>query len=261
MNHEHELDLLKNALLKIRNMGWIKNRRPNNCGGVGNTLEDLLGVPENNLQLPDYGNWELKTQRNSSSALVTLFHQEPEPRRMRIIPKILLPIYGWPHQDAGITYPSTERSFRQTINASIFSDRGFKVFVNRNEHIVYVDFDPSMVAHRHLAWKEEVMTKTIDGLLIHKPYWTFSSLEIKLRAKLHNLVFVHVDSRNENGIEYFKYKQFNVYIKPTLEAFLSFLENGNVYIDFDARTGHNHGTKFRVQGGVIHHLYEHFIKV
>lgn len=38
-----------------KNDDWIKNRRPGNVGGVGNTLEDLLDVDENNMQLPDFG--------------------------------------------------------------------------------------------------------------------------------------------------------------------------------------------------------------
>ncbi|HAE41689.1 MAG TPA: nciI, partial [Clostridiales bacterium] len=50
-----DLDLLRGKLQEIKGMGWIRNRRPGNAGGVGNTLEDLLDVAENNLQLPDFG--------------------------------------------------------------------------------------------------------------------------------------------------------------------------------------------------------------
>ena len=38
-------------LCEIRQMGWIRNARPGNVGGIGNTLEDLLGIKENNLPL------------------------------------------------------------------------------------------------------------------------------------------------------------------------------------------------------------------
>ena len=34
---------------KIKELGWIENKRHGNKGGVGNTLEDLLGIDENNL--------------------------------------------------------------------------------------------------------------------------------------------------------------------------------------------------------------------
>ena len=33
------------------------------------------------------------------------------------------------------------------------------------------------------------------------------------------------------------------------------MKNGNLYIDFDARTGHNHGTKFRLRSKVLINLY------
>ena len=40
-------------LKNIRNKGWIENLRNNNNGAVGNTLEDLLGIEENNLPIPN----------------------------------------------------------------------------------------------------------------------------------------------------------------------------------------------------------------
>ncbi len=40
------------------------------------------------------------------------------------------------------------------------------------------------------------------------------------------------------------------------EKFIIAIKKGNVYIDFDARTGHNHGTKFRIRARQIHELYE-----
>mgnify|MGYP003729580161 CR=1 FL=1 len=60
-------DLIK-ALKEIRNKGWIPNARPGNAGGVGNTLEDLLGIEENNLPIPNAAEWELKCQRSDTSS-------------------------------------------------------------------------------------------------------------------------------------------------------------------------------------------------
>lgn len=53
-------DLLIQKLKKIAAMGWVKNRRKGNAGGIGNTLEDLLGIRENNLPIPNAVEWELK---------------------------------------------------------------------------------------------------------------------------------------------------------------------------------------------------------
>ncbi|CEM62485.1 hypothetical protein DWQ65_08430 [Treponema phagedenis] len=144
-----DFELLKMRLEQIKALGWVKNQRHGNAGGVGNTLEDLLDIAENNLQLPDFGDWELKTQRANTVSLLTLFHCEPEPRNVRIVPKILLQKFGWKHQEAGITYPITERSFRQTINAKKYSDRGFKVTVDYAEKRIYVSFNYYEIDERH----------------------------------------------------------------------------------------------------------------
>src|SRR3989338_7854536 len=115
-------------LKEISALGWIKNARPGNAGGVGNTLEDLLGIEENNLPIPNAAEWELKCQRTDTSSLTTLFHMEPSPRAIGFVPKLFLPLYGWKHQTI-----SKEISFRQTINGLSCSDRGFKVVVNKSE--------------------------------------------------------------------------------------------------------------------------------
>jgi hypothetical protein len=46
-------DQLIEELEKIKEMGWIKNTRLGNVGGIGNTLDDLLGIKENNLPIPN----------------------------------------------------------------------------------------------------------------------------------------------------------------------------------------------------------------
>jgi hypothetical protein len=123
------------ALQAIKHRGWIPNARPGNVGGIGNTLEDLLGIEENNLPIPNAAEWELKSQRADTSALTTLFHMEPSPRALKFVPNIFLPKYGWKHKLAGIQYPNSEMSFRQTIHGMERSDRGFMVRVLKKEEI------------------------------------------------------------------------------------------------------------------------------
>ena len=92
------------SLREIRDMGWIKNRRQGNSGGIGNTIEDLLGIEENNLPIPNAAEWELKAQRIDTTSLLTLFHMEPSPTACKFIPQVLLPRFGWPHKEAGLKY-------------------------------------------------------------------------------------------------------------------------------------------------------------
>ena len=88
-------------LKEIAAMGFIPNARRGNAGGIGNTLEDLLDIKENNLPMPNAAEWELKAQRLNSSSLTTLFHTEPSPRAIRFVPQVLLQKYGWAHQEDG----------------------------------------------------------------------------------------------------------------------------------------------------------------
>jgi hypothetical protein len=44
--------------------------------------------------------------------------------------------------------------------------------------------------------------------------------------------------------------------KFNFEGFLQALETADVLVDFDARTGHNHGTKFRMKQNALPMLYE-----
>lgn len=258
---EHDLDLLKNRLEEIKEMGWVKNQRPGNAGGVGNTLEDLLDVAENNLQLPDFGAWELKSQRAETGSLLTLFHSEPKPRNARVVPAILLPKYGWPHQEAGITYPASERSFRQTINATAYSDRGFTVNIDMRNRCIYISFDYSMIDDRHSEWRRFVSSGVGTADISPNPYWTFDDIELKLRTKLNNLMYVKAETKRVNGEEYFLYREIEAYIDPTLENFLRLVDEGAIYVDFDARTGHNHGTKFRIRPSAKTRLYQGHIMV
>lgn len=143
---------LTKKLREIARKGWIPNARHGNHGGVGNTLEDLLGIKENNLPIPNAAEWELKTQRVNekgvSGSLCTLFHMEPSPRALGFVPKILLKKYGWEHQEAGRKYGKDEMSFRQTIHGQSRSDRGFKVIVDRKAKKVLISFD-ARTGHNH----------------------------------------------------------------------------------------------------------------
>lgn len=92
---EFTKDSLKAELMAICKQGWVPScRRPGNDGAVGNTLEGLLDITENNLPLPNAAEWELKGQRRQTASLVTLFHMDPSPRAMGLITNLLLPKYG-----------------------------------------------------------------------------------------------------------------------------------------------------------------------
>ena len=66
-------------LKEIKKLGFVKTVRAHD-GGVGNTLEFLLGIKENNIQLPDMGEIEIKAKRIESNSMLTLASKSPLPR-------------------------------------------------------------------------------------------------------------------------------------------------------------------------------------
>lgn len=247
-------------LIEIRNRGWIENRRHGNAGAVGNTLEDLLGIEENNLPIPNAAEWELKTQRETTSSLITLFHFEPSPRSMKLVPSLLLPKYGWEHQEAGGKYPNDEMSFRQTIGAHKRSDRGFGISVDRNNDKICVSFDCNFVDPRHSAWLEDVKKNAGLGELSPQPYWGFNDFLHKLGTKLHNCFFVAAQEKKEGNKRYIRYTKIYMLKDIDLDGIIEAIEDGNILVDFDARTRHNHGTKFRLREKNLPTLYREVIE-
>jgi len=235
-------------LKEIKNLGWIHTNRAPNDGAVGNTLEDLLKIPENNLAIANTVDWELKTQRKNTTSLITLFHLDPEPRKPEsVVANLLLPRYGWPHKEAGKKYPLSEKSFRATLKGDIYSDRGFKVGVNSLTRKIEIIFDPKKVnKEKHNDWFTSVMEHYENGEKV-LAYWNFDDVHKKCVGKIKNTIYVIADSRIVNKQEEFKYERIQLLEDFTFNNILKGILNGIVFLDFDARTGHNHGTKFRIK--------------
>jgi hypothetical protein len=248
-------------LKEIRDMGWILNARSGNSGGVGNTLEDLLGIEENNLPIPNAAEWEMKCQRANTTSLVTLFHMEPSPRALRFVPRVFLPLYGWQHQEASGQYGTEELSFRQTISGNQRSDRGFMVVVDHSQSKVLISFDASAVEPRHKEWLDSVAERAGLDELNPQPYWGVEDLRNKAGTKLLNCFYVQAETKREGGKEFFHYSNILILQGFSINGFLSGIEQGFIYVDFDARTGHNHGTKFRLRQNKFSLLYSKITKV
>ena len=119
-----------------------------------------------------------------------------------------------------------------------------------------ISFDSSQADQDHQQWLNAVEEKVGLGELNPQPYWGFDDLFHKAGNKLHNCFFVEAEVKKEKGREFFKYTRMSTLEQFSLEKLLVALEKGNAYVDFDARTGHNHGTKFRLHRNAVSELYE-----
>lgn len=254
---------LKEKLREICASGWHKSvketRDTRNDGAVGNTLECLLGIEENNLPIPNAQEWELKGQRSQSNSLVTLKHLEPSPRGAKIVTALLLPKYGWKHAEAGKKYGLEEMSFRSTTSAVNYTNRGFRLILDRKQCKLRFVFDASKVDTKNpeiAEWLEDVKKRVGLGALDPEPYWGLEDLKYEIGAKIKNCFYVIAETRIESGHEFFRYSKLLVLSGFSFDGFLRCIENGAVLVDFDARTGHNHGTKFRIRQDQWKELYQ-----
>ena len=81
MAHDYDLKEFKEQFAIIRDRGFIRTHR-NGPTGVGHTLEQELGMTENNIAVPDLGEVELKARRIASGSMVTLFTFNPNMAKM-----------------------------------------------------------------------------------------------------------------------------------------------------------------------------------
>lgn len=242
-------DLLT-RLQEILQGGWFDTRDQDADGKVGNTLEDLIGVKENNFSLPDVGEYELKTKRRKTGSLTSLIHYDPFPRknypgcsrRCSPVQGFLVPEFGWPHEGY-----ENENSFRVTLSGQDWQPRGFRINVGHEDKRIYIEFKKDKVRPSDLRtgnpeeWKSGLPSKLPQTI-----YWEFGDLEQKLRDKLPNMIFVYADARGQGEDEEFNYTEAEIWEGFNFDKFVEEIESGGVKIDFDARTGHNHGVKFRI---------------
>src|SRR5205085_7989657 len=153
------------------------------------------------------------------------------PQALQLVPRMLLPMYGWPHQEAGKKYPVTEMSFRQTIHGAAPSDRGFLVKIDRSEGKILISFDAAKVAVKHVAWLQSVADRVGLGELNPQPYWGFDDLEHKAGTKLLNSFYVQAEVKTNDEHEYYKFVKIMMLERFSFEGFLKALESAVILVD------------------------------
>ena len=114
---------------------------------------------------------------------------------------------------------------------------------------------------RHRSWLQLVKKRVGLAELNPQPYWGFDDLEHKAGTKLLNTFYVQAEVEIRRKKEFYHYTKVMMLQKFSFEGFLKALEEGKILVDFDARTGHNHGTKFRMRQDCLPMLYEKAAKI
>lgn len=249
-------------ILKSKKDQWIVGTHQGNHGNQGNTAEFLLGIKENNLKVPDLGTIELKTQKNETGSYITLFHKEPKPRAS--VGRLLKSL-GWAHEFAGKRYKANEMSFRSTTPANRWTDRGFKISLSEDK--ISFEFDPKQVNttakdqtgvyNTYKEWLNDLKARSLYYEQIFPIYWDRKTFDDYCTTKLDNTLMCYFDTRKISNKEQFMLTDAFIYKNFKHSNLETLFKSGDLVIDFDARTGHNHGTKLRVKKDKLGSLFQY----
>ena len=240
----NSLDDFVSEFKKIQSMGWIKTHRNGNTG-IGKTLEDLLGIPENNIDGPDFGEYELKSKRLNANSMLTLFTKSPQPRGANAV---LLKKYGYP-SDA---YDNNDLVLHSTLCADRFvriGATGKSLIIKHNTDKIWL---ASETGDENIFWDKEYLRK---------------AFEQKYRGKF---VYVYADSRGTGADEEFLFRDAYEVSGFSYDDFIALLTQGKIFIDLrigqyhhGARKGklHDHGTAFRIKDSDEKDLFKNKKKI
>ena len=142
-------------LRELKTKGYIRTHRIGTTG-IGKTLEDLLGITENNIPGPNAAMIELKSARKNVSSMLTLFTKSPLPKKAN---SVLLQKFGYESARG-----NGRKELHTTVNAIEYNQLkgkpGFKIDIKgdrinlitaQNEIVGYWDQES---AHQDYRGKE-----------------------------------------------------------------------------------------------------------
>lgn len=217
------------------NKVWYKSHRKGPTG-IGKTFEDLLGKTEDNLQLPDFHDIELKAHDQVSNNFITLFTKSPSAPRG--VNTLLRENYGY----------AEEGSNQKILHTSVSSNLQFNQKSNRYFQIIN---DEEQQVLKLLVYNDQ--RELIQDNFTAE--WSYQTLMNSLDAKLKTLAIIKTSTNMYDGDKYYSYDSIQIIYELSLAQLLEALEDHKLYVDLRLgvyRTGknigrtHDHGTGFRI---------------
>jgi len=229
-------ELIK-KLKAIKEMGYIKTHRAGNTG-IGKTLEDLLGITENNIPGPNATMIELKSARKNVSSMLTLFTKSPLPARAN---SVLLERFGYESARG-----NKRKELHTTVNAVEYNQlkgmHGFKIDIQK-DRINLITAEKEVVGH----WDKETLKNSFE-------------------RKLPKLLYVKAEAMGKGSNEEFWFNEAWLLSGFGFDNFIQLLKEGTILVDI--RIGqypngrpHDHGTGFRVFPDKLDLCFSHREKI
>jgi len=243
---DSELEKFIAGFEKIRDMGFVKSHRTHNTG-IGKTLEDLMGIEENNIDGPDFGNIEIKSQRAFSGSKVTLFTKSPEPSGVN---SIMREKYGIQKYEDRPEIKELHASIFTKFNR-VYGKWGFRMNPDDVQRKIYLEI-------------KELETDKLEDVDI---WYDYETIEKIIETKLQFLAYVEADTRKTDEGEEFHYKACTIFLNSSFDKFMDLLKNNQ--IQYDIRIGsyktpgrknygklHDHGSGFRINKDNMSKIFE-----
>jgi len=232
-------DQIEKNLKRIAGQWYFSHRK--GPTGVGKTLEDLLGIPENNIPGPNGEMVEIKAIREGEESMITLFTKTPGGKNTI---GILLDRFGHTDKTRG----------KKVLHTTLSGDKYTDVTTEHGVFPLKIDFD-------YDDYGNITLIQIVDYNHNTYAYWERAELERTFRSKLGgSLILVLALSRRESNRECFCYHKALLLKGFSFDKFIDLIKNGKIKIDL--RIGrypngrvHDHGTGFRISPNYIEHCF------
>lgn len=224
---------IKKELKIIDNKGYVPTIRAGNTG-IGHTIQDQLGISENNDKFPDFlykfKPIELKSKRRLSTSRISFFTDTPiwEPLNALNI----LNNFG---------YMSNNRlSLYCSMSVGRICKQGFVMDLNLTENKLFI-------------------IKNNYGKIC---YFNYSDLLKIMKKKINYLLLVIADNQIINSVEHFNYNEAWLYSNFKKKAFTDLLLNRKIIFDFrmhaqpSGLSARDHNLALRTHQKYLEILYE-----
>lgn len=183
----------------------------NRDGGAGNTLEELLGVRENNKKMPDYLNFECKVYRKNSSANISLASKVPT--EFEGSQRYLWEKFG--------------RKDNKGLNRFYATIPGNEIGKKKKWTTVYKKIKMRIQINREKKEIRLFIKDLYEKIILDNIFWTFEDIKKNLK-KLNDMMIAEVTEVKKKN---FSYNRAHIFWNFNFERFLEEIENDKIVLD------------------------------
>src|SRR5699024_1130812 len=222
------------AVREIQKKEWHNATRKGSTA-IGKTFEDLLDKEEDNNDLPDFYDIEIKTHETVINSMLTMFTKSPTyPKGANTMLRENYGIY--------------DDYNNKILHVTVSGKQKTKLNKYNYNYLIKVDREKEII-------KLNIYDKN-DKLINDSVFWSFNDLENQINKKLKTIAIITAESRIKDKQKQYKYNEGDIVTNLTIESLIEGIENGDIKIDIRIgayKSGnkkgktHDHGTGFRIQ--------------